>query len=221
MPSSVTVTALDAVSYGDVAFGGYPGTLQTAPKFPLGIAATRDLLSWANFFPSDVVPVLNASVTAASQTIVLAADPGAQFPEDNFEVSVDDEIIFVQQRAAATLSGLIRGAENTAPAPHAANATVQLLVTALAHNQTVAELVALEQMLGANLQHVTPVEIAFTSTRGDFSVAHGLPQLPRRVGPIIMTSGGLVYFQAARFDATDLLLTASDDNLTGYVQVWT
>lgn len=220
MPSSVTVAAADAVGFGDVVFGGYPGMLQTAPKFPLAIAATKDLLSWANFFPSDTVPMLNASVTAVSQTIVLAADPGNQFPADNFEVSIDDEIVFVQQRSAGTLSGCIRGAENTSAASHAVNATVQLLVTALAHNQTVAELVALEQLLGANLQHVTPIEIPFTSTRGDFSVAHGLGTVPRRAGPIIMTSGGLVYFQPARVSATDVFMVASDDNLTGFVQVW-
>lgn len=216
----VTVSASDSMGFGEVAFGGFPGTLQAAPKFPLAIAATRDLLSWANVFPTDSIPMLNAPVTAAAQTIVLAADPGGQFPLDNFEVSIDSEIVFVQQRAAATLSGCIRGAENTAPASHATNASVQLLITALSHNQTVAELVALEQLLGANLQHVTPVEIAFTSTRGNFSVAHGLAQVPRRAGPVVMTSGGLVYFQTPRFDGTDLFLTASDDNLTGYVQVW-
>ena len=220
MPSSVTVTAQDDFSFGDVALGGNPGTLQIPPKFPLSLAATRDLLNWANTFPSLTTPVLNATISSSASSIVLATDPGDQFPTDSFEVSIDDEIVFVATRSGATLNGCVRGAENTVPAIHLIGATVQLLITALSHNQVVAELLAIEQTLGVSAQHFTPVEIGFTSTRGDFFVAHGLPQVPRRAGPVIMTSGGLVYFQTIRFDAVNLYLTASDDGLTGYVQVW-
>ena len=64
------------------------------------------------------------------------------------------------------------------------------------------------------------VQIAFTTTApGPFTLAHNLGTVP---GSVIfeMTSGGAVWFQTARFDATNLYLIASDAGLTGYAIVY-
>jgi hypothetical protein len=61
---------------------------------------------------------------------------------------------------------------------------------------------------------ITEVAIA-PSSPGDFTVAHGLGAAPTTV-LIAMTSGGQVWFQTTRFDATNLYLVASDAGLTGF-----
>src|SRR6516162_6926832 len=108
MPTHVTVTATDTLTFGDVAFGGAPGALQTPPVFPLGIASTRDLLNWTNSFPSQPVSNLSLDVNATQSSILLTAGNGAVFPTEYFEVSIDDEIIFDTSRSTDTLNGCVR-----------------------------------------------------------------------------------------------------------------
>lgn len=66
-------------------------------------------------------------------------------------------------------------------------------------------------------------EVAFTSSEGDFTVAHGLGYSPR-MAIISMTSLGLVVFQGGspllRWDGTNFYLRGSDTGLTGFVEVW-
>jgi hypothetical protein len=57
------------------------------------------------------------------------------------------------------------------------------------------------------------------STPLNFSVAHGLGAVPF-LAEITMTSGGAMWFQPARYDGTNLLLTPSDAGVTGYADVW-
>lgn len=57
------------------------------------------------------------------------------------------------------------------------------------------------------------------SAPGNFTVAHGLGNTPKLV-LIQMTSGGSIYFQTTRYDATNIYLTASDPAVTGRVLVW-
>jgi hypothetical protein len=64
------------------------------------------------------------------------------------------------------------------------------------------------------------VEIALApGAPGNFTVAHGLPAAPAFV-LIQMDSGGDIYFQTARYDATNLYLTASDAGIVGKAQCW-
>ena len=58
--------------------------------------------------------------------------------------------------------------------------------------------------------------VPFTSTAGNFTVAHGVPGGPAFLPTIQMFSLGIVSFQSpTSYDATNLYLTGSDDGLTG------
>jgi len=64
------------------------------------------------------------------------------------------------------------------------------------------------------------VQIPFTTTApGNFTLPHNLGVVP---GTVIFefTSGGVVWFQTVRFDATNLYLVASDAGITGYAIVY-
>lgn len=219
--SNVTVTAEDTFVFADAVIGGNPGALQVAPKFPLSLAATEDLLNFSNSFPSDVVPTLAADVTADDTTILLDTGAGDQFPLQTFEFSMDDEIIFVGVRSGDTLTECRRGADGSTPAIHFAGATAQLLITALSHNQLVSEVIEIEHLLGPRGSHIFTTEINITSSApGDFTVAHGLGITPRLV-LLQPTSGGAIWFQPAlRYDETNLYLTASDAGVTAIAEAW-
>lgn len=62
-------------------------------------------------------------------------------------------------------------------------------------------------------------EVAFTSTRGNFSVAHGLSQVPNDV-QIQLTADGDVVFQSLRYDATNVYLVGSADGITGFLELF-
>lgn len=62
-------------------------------------------------------------------------------------------------------------------------------------------------------------EVPFTSTRGDFKVAHGLPQTPANV-QIQITTPGDVILQVIRYDAAYVYLEASADGITGYLELF-
>jgi len=67
----------------------------------------------------------------------------------------------------------------------------------------------------------TYTEIPITAPApGNFSVAHGLGRVPNGATPPAMTAAGIIRFQAARFDVTNLLLSASDAGLTARIFVW-
>lgn len=69
---------------------------------------------------------------------------------------------------------------------------------------------------GSNPTGATTVQIPIPSTtRGDFSIAHGLGKTPSDVD-IKIQSDGLIRFQTSQlWDATNVYLNASDDGLTG------
>jgi hypothetical protein len=66
-------------------------------------------------------------------------------------------------------------------------------------------------------------EVGFTSSEGNFTVAHGLGYSPR-MAIISMTDLGIVVFQGGspllRWDGTNFYLRGSDTGLTGFVEVW-
>jgi hypothetical protein len=220
MPTHVTVGLADNFPVGEVVFGGQPGSLQAAPRFPLSLVSTNDLLNWSNSFPADPIPSLAADISFGATTISLTAGQGALFPENSFEVSIDNEIIFVPVRIGDNLTLCFRGAENSTPSIHFTGANVQLLITAKSHNQVASEIVAIEQTLGQQGNHVRPSEISLAPVAaGNFTVAHGLGVIPRAV-LIQMNSAGAIWFQTARYDATNLYLVASDGGLTGFAQIW-
>lgn len=57
------------------------------------------------------------------------------------------------------------------------------------------------------------------SVPGNFTVAHGLGKTPTAV-TLEMTSGGQIWFQTTRYDATNIYFVASDGGLTGFAKVW-
>lgn len=66
-------------------------------------------------------------------------------------------------------------------------------------------------------------EVAFTSSEGDFTLAHGLGYTPT-TAIIQLTDLGIVVFQGGspllRWDGTNLYLRGSAAGLTGFVEVW-
>lgn len=220
--SSVTVTATDSTPAGDFLVGSKFGSLQQPGRFPLSLVAPSDLLNFSNNFPSYVTPTLPNSILATDTTIAVTTGTGSQFPLNAFEVSVDDEIIFVTSRSGDNLTGCIRGAEGSTAAAHTHKSNVQLLITALSHNQIVAEVVNIENFLGTGGQNVSSSakELHVTnSSSGNFTVAHGLGVVPK-TAYIQMITNGSVYFQTTRYDATNVYLTASGVGQECYIQVY-
>lgn len=67
---------------------------------------------------------------------------------------------------------------------------------------------------------LTPHQLTIApSVPGNFQIAHGLGKTPSAV-TIEMTSGGQVWFQATRYDATNIYFVASDGGLTGFAMAW-
>jgi hypothetical protein len=72
----------------------------------------------------------------------------------------------------------------------------------------------------APLDLPSPTEINLApGADGNFQVAHGLSGTPR-LALIQMTSGGAIWFQSTRYDATNIYLVASDASVTGKAEVW-
>ena len=65
---------------------------------------------------------------------------------------------------------------------------------------------------------VTEIPLA-PGAPGNFTVAHGLGSMPI-VALIRMTSDGEIWYQTARYDATNLYLTASAAGVTGVAEIW-
>lgn len=125
-------------------------------KFPSALATEADMTIWKNWTPSNATPVSVGSggLTSSATTHTLATGTGTNLPTDNFMISIEDEIIFVGTRSGDALSGMVRAAEGTTAAAHSAGVSVFHRVTALAHNQLVAEVTAIESQLGTNLSNV-------------------------------------------------------------------
>ena len=222
MPN-VTVSASDNFSPGDIVISSQGGFLEEPVTFPLGLVSTVDLLNYTNTFPSSTTPTLQAGILPTDQSLTLVSGTGVVLPLTAFEVSIDDEIIFVTTRSGDTLNGLVRGAEGTTPFTHVIGSNVQLLITAKGHNKLVSEIISIENFLGKNGSNVTsptPTEVVLNPvSAGDFQVAHGIGKTPK-YAVIQMTSNGLIRFQTTRYDSTFLYLNASDVNLTGYAEVF-
>lgn len=74
--------------------------------------------------------------------------------------------------------------------------------------------------LVGSVRLAAPTEIALSpSSPGNFTIAHGLGAAPRLV-LIQMTSGGAIWFQSTRYDATNIYLVASDAGVTGFAEAW-
>jgi hypothetical protein len=118
-------------------------------RFPGAIAGAADLLIQGNVVPSQAgsFPTLIAALAASATSFMVSSGYGQQLPADNFEVSIDDEIIFVALRSGDTLSNCVRGAEGTTPSAHNAGAAVLANYTAKAHNQDASEIIAVETLL--------------------------------------------------------------------------
>src|SRR5690242_12645002 len=128
-------------------------------KFPGTLATATDLLNWKNVVPSLSSPALSLAIGSGDTTINLVPGTGTLLPADNFVISIDDEIILISSRSTDTLTVSTRGYENTSAASHLLGAVVQARVTAKAHNQSNAEVVAIETALGINLRLVHGTKI--------------------------------------------------------------
>lgn len=150
--------------------------LAASAKYPSAIALAADLLNQKNLLSGTTIPVLSVGISAGATSLTVAsAGTGAAFPTDNFEITIDSEIIFVASRSGDTLNGLVRGAEGTTAASHSAGVQVNAFMTALAHNQLAAEINAVETALGFNLSNVVTFRrTVFHATDGSTSTFQNL-----------------------------------------------
>lgn len=70
---------------------------------------------------------LSSAISASATSLTVQ---GGNWPEPPFLISIEDEIIEVNNKSGNTFSNLVRGMEGTTPAPHPANARVENRFTA-------------------------------------------------------------------------------------------
>lgn len=87
------------------------------------------MLKAANNAYSELGQAINASVTSFSVV------DGSSFPDGNFVVTIDDEIMLVGNRTGDSFSNVQRGYENTNAAAHDAGAVVENRFTAGTYTQ--------------------------------------------------------------------------------------
>jgi hypothetical protein len=125
------------------------GFLAAQPAPPTAVYPTR-VAGWADLeqTANTTQTTLSAPVGLTDTTINVVS--GLAFPVDS-EISIDNEIIKLCGSAATTLTVCSggRGAEGTTASAHVVLTTggVQVRTTALQHNQTAAEVMALENQL--------------------------------------------------------------------------
>lgn len=141
----------------------YPPFAATA-KFPGAIAGGPDLLNQRNYLLGETLPTLASSIGPSDTSLTVAPGTGSELPFTNFEVTLEQEIIFVPLREGDICNNLIRGAEGTTAAAHASGITVNAFITALAHNQDAAEINAIETALGVNLANISSTILAAQKT---------------------------------------------------------
>lgn len=129
------------------------------PKFPAAVAKVGDLFNQINQVPTNPEPTLAAILHAGDTTATLTTGTGAQFPTDNFLFSVENEILFCLSRSGDVFSGVEHAQEGTTAVDHAIGANVDARITAIQHNQAVAEINAIEESLGANLSNTGRVSV--------------------------------------------------------------
>ena len=67
--------------------------------------------------------------------------------------------------------------------------------------------------------HPTILSVAATTNPGAFQIAHGLSSAPIAVS-IVATSDGIIRLNGAKFDATYVYLSASDQGVTCDLLLW-
>jgi hypothetical protein len=65
-----------------------------------------------------------------------------------------------------------------------------------------------------------PIEVPFTSSAGDFTIAHGLGFTPRAAVVSMADLGAVVFQRPLRWDGTNFYLQGSAAGLEGFVEVW-
>lgn len=178
---------------------------------------------------------VQAAVTAAGTLSAWLTDRGISGVISGFDLSTSSNltpglsngVLYAQGKRYAPAS-----AQSPGPAP--ASSTSYLFYNSTSgfyYNLTGIPTNTGDAYLGnvtADATHVTAVatatkiyaQISVSATSpGNLSVAHKLGRAPKG-GLISMTSSGAIWFQPAMFDATNLLLTASDAGVTAKVQVW-
>lgn len=119
-------------------------------KFPTAVAGAPDLLVEINKTPSQNAPMLLAPMASGDTSFSTDSGSGSKLPTDNFTVSIDDEIIFVTSRIGDVCTVGARGSQGTTAASHSAGAPINGFITAQAHNQSAAEINAIENFLAAS-----------------------------------------------------------------------
>jgi len=72
---------------------------------------------------------LTATISATDTSLTVSTGDGAKFPDSNFHITIDNEILLCTSRTNDTLT-VTRAQEGTTAATHSAGALVQLRVTA-------------------------------------------------------------------------------------------
>lgn len=128
------------------AFAAALSYAQPSAVYPGSIATFNDLLCTSNM----AVTTLNGAIDS-SQTSITVTD-GSVFStcSSGFTFTIDNEAIRCTTRSTHVLSGCTRGFDGTTAAAHLNSYPVRGLNLAAHHNQTAAEVRAVQQQLGAN-----------------------------------------------------------------------
>jgi len=144
------------------------------PKFPAALATDNDLMVASNRALSKLTLPIDSQQT--SFTVV----DGSKF-EVPCLVQIDTEILFIGSKSANVLQSVTRGYALTSPAAHGQNTEVKGYMFSYHHNQTSAEIKAIEAALGTNLGNVvTQTDIAGGDLTNNWS---HLALLPTGVTP--------------------------------------
>lgn len=112
--------------------------------YPTSVATTDDLLCSVN----NATTTLNGSITSFATTVILTSGSIFSTCPSGFVFTVDSEIIHCQTRLSNTFGLCSRGFDGSTAASHTNLAPVRGLNYAKHHNQTAAEVIAIQAVLG-------------------------------------------------------------------------
>lgn len=117
---------------------------QPSPVYPSAVATTNDLLCAVN----NISTTLNGSIDSSQTTLTMTDGTILSSCSSGFAFTIDTEAIRCTTRATHAFSGCTRGFDGTTAASHSNSTPVRGLNLARHHNQTAAEVIALETALG-------------------------------------------------------------------------
>jgi hypothetical protein len=152
--------AASTKAFGAVAFAGNGTTRSAGPPtatFPGAVAGGAQLVIAVDREQTRLALPLNATDT--SMTVQSAAGLAIWSL-----LSIEDEIVQVNNPPSGNVVPIRRGFDGTTPALHLAGATVAGLIVAYHHNTLMSEIVAIESALGPNLSNLSGTQLLLNTT---------------------------------------------------------